>query len=307
MKNSLLIVGIVAMLAMSCSDTKETPTGYKYTVIRKGDGNVGKDGQILVLNLIFKDSKDSIWSDSRNSDMPMMIQKSDSLAGGNMLMEVLQVLSKGDSVSFNIPASQLFPSTFQMPVPPGVEPSSLFTFHIGVTDLIDEEGARQLQTEALEKMNEKTLSDKNKQLAIDTVLIDNYLKEHSMVANKTSSGLRYIIKKQGKGENAVPGQSVKVNYAGFLLDGRCFDTSIESVARENNVYNESRAPYEPIQFVIGYREVIPGWEEALTLMNKGSKMTVYIPSGLAYGPNRRSDVIAENSILMFDMELVDIK
>jgi FKBP-type peptidyl-prolyl cis-trans isomerase FkpA len=59
--------------------------------------------------------------------------------------------------------------------------------------------------------------------------------------------------------------------------------------------------------VLGYRQVIPGWEEAIALMNKGSKMTVYIPSGLAYGPQKRSEVIAENSILMFQMELVDIK
>ncbi|MGC4021826.1 MAG: FKBP-type peptidyl-prolyl cis-trans isomerase [Cyclobacteriaceae bacterium] len=53
--------------------------------------------------------------------------------------------------------------------------------------------------------------------------------------------------------------------------------------------------------------VIGGWDEVLQLMNKGKKITVYIPSTLGYGAQRRSEVIVENSILVFDMELVNIK
>jgi len=58
-------------------------------------------------------------------------------------------------------------------------------------------------------------------------------------------------------------KTVRVNYTGFLLDGRCFDSSIESIARANNVYNEARAPYEPLEVVIGYRQVMQGWEKLL--------------------------------------------
>jgi FKBP-type peptidyl-prolyl cis-trans isomerase len=53
--------------------------------------------------------------------------------------------------------------------------------------------------------------------------------------------------------------------------------------------------------------VIEGWEEAMQLMNKGSKMTVWIPSPMAYGNQKRSEEILENSILVFDMEMVDIE
>jgi len=72
------------------------------------------------------------------------------------------------------------------------------------------------------------------------------------------------------------------------------------------VYQQGR-PYAPYDLILGQGQVIQGWEESLTLMNKGSKMTVYIPSSLAYGSQKRSADIVENSILTFDLELVDIK
>lgn len=307
MKKSIVVVSIVAMLIVGCSTTKETLSGYKYNVVRAGDGKLPETGQILVLNLLFKDAKDSVWSDSRTADFPTMVQKQDSVPAGDIVLEVFQVLTKGDSVTFQVAGKELFEKTFKSSPPPGVDPAGLFTFEIGVADVISEEEAQKLQNDLMTKMNEKAVEKQKEQLAIDTVLIDSYLKDKSIVAQKTVSGLRYIIEKQGSGSNAQPGQTVKINYAGFLLDGRCFDSSIESIARANNVYNEARAPYEPIEIVLGYRQVIQGWEEAISLMNKGSKMTVYIPSGLAYGPQRRSEVITENSVLKFEMEIVDIK
>ena len=307
MKKSIVAVSLVALLMAACSSTKETKSGYKYNVVRAGDGKLPATGQILILNMSFKDSKDSIWSDSRKADYPTMVQKLDTVPQGDIVLEVFQILTKGDSVTFTVSAKDLFEKTFKSPPPAGVDTTGFFTFEIGVTDVISEEDARKLQTEIMAKLGEKEAVKQKEQLAIDTVLIDNYLKEKSIVAQKTASGLRYVIEKQGMGENAQQGQTVTVNYSGFLLDGRCFDSSFESIARANNVYNEARAPYEPLEVVIGYRQVMQGWEEALSLMNKGSKMTVYIPSGLAYGPNQRSELITPNSNMKFEMELIDIK
>jgi len=307
MKKSIVAVILVAMVAFACSSTKETKSGYKFNVVRAGDGKQAETGQILVMNMLFKDAKDSVWADSRQQDFPTMVQKQDSIASQDPVLEIFQMLTKGDSVTFQVPAKDLFETTFKSPLPPGVDPAGMFTFEIGVTDVISEDEAKQLQNDLMAKLNEKEAIKQKEQLAIDTVLIDNYLKEKSIVARKTASGLRYVVEKQGTGATAQSGQTVRVNYSGFLLDGRCFDSSIESVARANNVYNEMRQPYEPIELVLGYRQVIQGWEEAIMLMNKGSKMTLYVPSGLAYGPRKRSEVITENAILRFEMELVDIK
>ena len=144
-------------------------------------------------------------------------------------------------------------------------------------------------------------------MAIDTALIVSHLKEKSISTQQTASGIRYVVVKQGKGDMPTQGQTVKINYAGFLLDGRCFDSSIESVAKANNVFSEQRRPYEPLEIVLGYRQVIVGWEEVISLMNTGAKMTVYIPSGLAYGLQGRGELIRENAVLKFDMELLEIK
>jgi FKBP-type peptidyl-prolyl cis-trans isomerase FkpA len=307
MKKSIAAVVIVAMFVFACSSTKETKSGYKYNVVRAGDGVAPTSGQILVLNMLFKDSKDSIWSDSRKGDFPTMVQAQDSIPKDDIVLEVFQTLTKGDSVTFKVAAKDLFQNTFKAPIPPGVDSAGYFTFEIGVSDIISEEEARKMQNDIMAKLGEKEAEKQKMQLAIDTVLIDNYLKEKSIVAQKTASGLRYVIEKQGQGETAKNGQTVRINYSGFLLDGRCFDSSSESVARANNVYNEQRLPYEPIELVLGYRQVIAGWEEAIGLMNKGSKMTVYIPSSLAYGPQKRSEIIVENSVLWFQMELIDIK
>lgn len=308
MKKSFLISACVAVLLLSCSKTKETPSGQKFSVLKSGIGEPAKFGDVLLVNFLFKDGKDSVWTDSRKNPFPTMIMKDSAQLQmtKDPIIEVIHMLRKGDSVSVAIAAKELFAKTFGSPVPEGVDSTSNFTFLIGISDVVSQDRARELQNEYIAKQNEEARKTEQEQLARDTVAIDLFLKDKGIAAQKTASGIRYVITKPGKGDTAQPGQQVKVNYTGYLLDGTCFDSSIESVAKAKNVFNEQRKPYEPLQLTLGMRQVIPGWEEALSLMNKGSKMTVYIPSTLAYGNRRRSEVIVENSILMFDMELLDI-
>ncbi len=304
MKNSVLLFAFVAMLCFSCSDSKETKSGQKYILVRKGDGVLAKTGELRVLNFLLKDGKDSVINDSKKNPMPVMLQHQDSVPKGDVVTEVIQLLSKGDSVTFTVSAKNLFQGG---PYPPDVDSTSLFKLFMGITDIVTEDQARALQSEAIARQNEQAMLEESLQLAKDTTAIAEYLKAKSIVAQKTESGLRYVMTKPGKGDNAKQGQTVKVNYTGFLLDGTCFDSSIESIARANNVFNEYRMPYEPMEATIGQQGLAAGWQEAITLMNKGSKLTVYIPSPLGFGPQRRSEIIGENAILVFDLELVEIK
>jgi FKBP-type peptidyl-prolyl cis-trans isomerase FklB len=107
------------------------------------------------------------------------------------------------------------------------------------------------------------------------------------------------------GEAAVAGDSLWVNYTGYLLDGRIFDTSVEQVARDNNMYNASRT-YEPYPIKLAYTQVIDGWHYALAQMKEGEKATVLIPSIYAYGPSGRPPTISPNTVLVFDLELVEV-
>jgi FKBP-type peptidyl-prolyl cis-trans isomerase FkpA len=306
MKNSILVSLVVFAICSACSNDRETVSGQKFTVLKKGDGKEIKVKQILVMDFSFKDSKDSVWYDTRKNPYPQIMQKQAQVQGGDKLMEVIYMLSKGDSVTLKMSASDVFTKSFRQPIPPNVDSTSFFTFIIKMNEVLDSAGFIKFREDLVAKQNEKALLQQKEQLAKDSVIIANFLKEKNITAMSTPSGLRYVITKPGKGENGKPGQTAKVNYAGYLLNGKYFDTSIESVAKEKNLFQQGRN-YAPYPVTIDQTSVIQGWHEALKLMNKGCKMTVYIPSSLGYGKQRKGQDIIEDSVLAFDMEVVDLQ
>jgi len=131
-----------------------------------------------------------------------------------------------------------------------------------------------------------------KQNKTDDAVIQKYIKEKGMQPQKTNSGLYYVITQPGNGPKAEAGKMVAVNYTGTTLDGKEFDSS--------------KKQGRPIEFPLGQSAVIRGWDEGIALLNKGSKATLLIPSTMAYGPQDSPDIPA-NSVLRFDVELVDVK
>jgi peptidylprolyl isomerase len=112
-------------------------------------------------------------------------------------------------------------------------------------------------------------------------------------ANKTSSGLAYIIHKKGTGENAKSGQNVTCHYTLKLLDGKVIDSSVERK--------------QPFSFPLGEGRVIPGWEEGMQLFNPGTVATLIIPPSLGYGAEGAGGVIPPNATLIFEIELISAK
>ncbi|MCI5140156.1 MAG: FKBP-type peptidyl-prolyl cis-trans isomerase [Candidatus Electrothrix sp. ATG1] len=106
----------------------------------------------------------------------------------------------------------------------------------------------------------------------------------------TASGLQYKVIKEGKGEKPASTDTVKVHYKGTLLDGSEFDSS----------YKRNK----PATFRVD--QVIPGWTEALQLMNPGSTYSLYLPPELAYGDRGAPPAIEPGSLLIFEVELVEI-
>lgn len=306
----LLLMALVAIMFVACnSDTRETPSGLKFTVLKKGDGNTVQPGEYLRVGLRYSDKNDSVWRDNTKDQFPTIIPIPDAeLAEEESDVEqLLRMLSLGDSVTFKISAKSIFIDTWQRPLPPGVLEDDPFTFIIAVREIINQDQLMELQERLYNEQMEASMKQMNDQLAIDTVIIDNYLAEKKIAASKTESGVRFVITKQGRGEKAKSGQTVSVNYAGYTLSGEYFDTSMKKVAEENGIYNQGREPYEPFTLTIDVDGVIQGWQDALKELNKGAKGTFYIPSSLAYGPQRINETISENAILVFDIEMLDIK
>lgn len=104
------------------------------------------------------------------------------------------------------------------------------------------------------------------------------------------SGLQYKYLVEGEGASPAAEDTVKVHYRGMLVDGTEFDSSFKTGA--------------PVELKVG--QVIPGWVEILQLMKEGDRMQVTIPSELAYGETGAPPVIPPNSVLLFEMELVEV-
>lgn len=107
----------------------------------------------------------------------------------------------------------------------------------------------------------------------------------------TPSGLRITDLELGRGEEAVKGLTVSVNYRGTLEDGREFDSSY------------GRGPF---RFPLGAGRVIRGWDEGVAGMRVGSKRRLVIPPDLAYGERGAGRVIPPNATLIFEVELLDV-
>ena len=118
--------------------------------------------------------------------------------------------------------------------------------------------------------------------------LDENAKREGVVT--TATGLQYGVLKEGSGDSPKETDNVTVHYHGTLIDGTVFDSSVDRG--------------QPATFPVN--GVIPGWVEALKLMNPGAKYKLFIPSNLAYGERGAGGAIGPNATLVFEVELISI-
>ncbi|MBA2583047.1 MAG: FKBP-type peptidyl-prolyl cis-trans isomerase [Bacteroidetes bacterium] len=141
---------------------------------------------------------------------------------------------------------------------------------------------------------QKYIADLEKRkIDVNKIIEEKFLEENKKRKGvfETASGLQYEIIVKSDGPKPTIVDSVLVHYQGMLLDGSVFDSSYERG--------------EPMKFPVS--SVIPGMQEALLLMSKGSKWKLYIPSKLAYGSEGAGGVIEPFSPLIFEIELLEIQ
>ena len=133
---------------------------------------------------------------------------------------------------------------------------------------------------------DKTLTPEE-QFQEDITKIKQYLLDNNLTADTTVSGIHYVITQEGAGGHPDLQSTVTVKYKGELLDGTVFDQTADSETA-----------------IFALNGLIPGWQEAIPLLQKGGKGTFLIPSYLCYGPSGVGP-IPPNSVLVFDIELID--
>ncbi|MEO0330769.1 MAG: FKBP-type peptidyl-prolyl cis-trans isomerase [Bacteroidota bacterium] len=284
-----LLLGFSACSQTGEGDYTETASGLKIKYLTEGDGTEADSGDFILMYMKYlKD--DSLLFPPQGMTDPIPVQFTSDTA--NQVFEAFGMLKKGDSTHFEVSAEELFVNTFQGQIPPGIEAEAPITFQIGVEDVMSPEDFQAYQMEQMRKQQEDMLAQQAEQFKTDSLTINEYLAENDIEAQATDSGLRYVITEQGSGVQPSAGDSVFVHYVLKLIDGTQIQSSYEG-------------PYGPYGFPLGQRAVIPGWDEGVALLNEGTKATLFIPSPLAYGP-QGSGSIAPNSVLVFDVEVVDV-
>ena len=146
--------------------------------------------------------------------------------------------------------------------------------------------AYQQKAQEKQQAEQAVIGEKNKAEG-EAFLAENKKREGVKV---TESGLQYEVIKMGEGPKPTKSDKVKTHYHGTLINGKVFDSS--------------KQRGEPVEFPV--TGVIPGWVEALQLMPVGSVWKLYIPSALAYGERGVSADIGPNTVLIFEIELLEI-
>ena len=306
MKKSILSLGLaVAILGSACQQFEKGDGGLQYRIVKDNGQPEAQAGDLLSVHMIVESDRDSLLQSTYKIGLPQIINiAADSIPGlyPGDYNSMFRMLGEGDSAIFKLDLDTMAAKTMQ-PKPDFAD--KYVTFNVKVNkhfkkgDLTDSALYAEVNTYFDAEIEKLKASEEGK--------INTYVEKNNLEPLKTASGLQYIITEEGTGEKPVAGDTVQVNYTGALIaTGDVFDTSVKEVAEKSNIFNAMR-PYEPAKFAIGVRQVIPGWDEGLLLLPKGTKAKLIIPSELGYG--ERGDgrgVIPPFAPLVFDIELVDV-
>lgn len=309
----IVCISSVVIFATGCQNKEGysvSDSGLQYKFIEQSDtGAVVEMGGSAFVDFMIMNNKDSVVLTSRHySPNERFIQMP--IGGGaeeRVLDEAFMMMKAGDSASFKISADTFFLKTLLLEkLPPYIEAGTMLTMNVRLSKTrskadVDEERKAYMEKqkqmmqeqEAAQRAIDELKADKGKmeeRRKNETTDIKKFITEKAYTEKPQKSGLYFFLKEKGTGKKAVSGNVIAVNYTGYFLDGKIFDSSIGR---------------QPFNFTLGAQQVVPGWDEAFQLMNEGDKATIILPSSLAYGESGSGPILPYTPIA-FDVELIRI-
>ncbi len=248
-------------------DFKSTESGIYYSIENEGEG--GHPTKSHIVNTHYKGYRldGKTFDSSYDRGEPIEFPLTAVIQGWQ---EAIPMLQKGGKGTFIIPSEIAYGSRG---AGADIPPNTVLIFDVELLDFYKAEDKAKIQAEK------------------DEALIAEYLKSNGITAKRTDDGIYYTVDKTGNGTHPDINSKVTVHYEGKLLNGNIFDSSIKRG--------------QPATFPLS--GVVPGWQLGVPLFSKGGSGTLYIPSGLAYGPRGAGGAIPPNAVLIFDVQLIDIK
>lgn len=282
--------------------------GIEYKIVKDAPGKTAAMGDVMELHLYAKvdtvPGQALVLADTRKQmDGKPVPERVQEVKEKGQFQAVFAMLSAGDSAVVHVSCDTLLatlPENAKQNLPSWLKKGNTIEVTVSVVSV---KPAEEYQKEAQAKQEEMMREMKEKeaqQMPADDKMLQEYFTKNNIKAEKTASGLYYTIVKKGSGANAKPGQMVSMNYVGKTLEGKQFDANTDD--------NFKPLPGKQVfTFPLGQGQVIKGWDEGVALLNKGSRAKLFIPSPLAYGAQAMGPELPANSILVFDVEVVDIK
>ncbi len=250
------ILAIAPKLPESHADKqKTTASGLKYEVIQEGSGDSPKEEDTWELKYAFWNGTGKLIDSSEANGRPF--KGSAKTMRFKFLQEAPALMKVGSKVRFDVPPELLFGAQARGPDLPANSAT------VWLLELVQ---------------------------IVKPLPIPEFAKSDPAKLQKTASGLQYEVIKEGTGKTPTMGQKVTVHYAGWLMDGKLFDSSF--------------GRGEPMSFTLG--AVIKGWNEGLQMMKEGSIYKLTIPPELAYGSQGAPPTIPAEATLLFYVELIKV-
>ncbi len=297
MKQSFFAAAAVVVLLAACTPPfKKTTDGIEYKIISDGKGKAVKPGWYfeIAFDQAYKgNNKDTALFSSK--DFANQLVALDSNAIPPVYYKIFSQVRKGDSLVIK----QLTDSIMKRGgTPPFMKKGGYIIAHYKVVEIYETrtaaDSAYKAQMEIAKAKDSVKAIDQAKK---DDKAIADYLAKNKIQATKAPKGTYVQVIAPGEGDVVDTSKVLKVFYTGKSLeDGKVFDSNTDPKFGHTEAYPVS----------LKGRGVIPGWIDGLSLLKKGSRAVLYIPSGLAYGSRGSEPEIKPNANLLFEVEISDV-
>ena len=247
----------------------------------KGKGRGAKVGDIMMINF----NMISLWGDTLIDlfdNEPVAVRCGD-LELGEGFAEALTNVPEGGEGHFVVPYSLAFDSVGLENL---IEPYTSFVLNVTSSRYYTQNEYEDYQ----KKLKKAEDAENQKRLEEEPARIEKFIKDHNVNVAPSATGVYYLEIVKGAGSIVDNGDIVSIHYNLYNIEDKLIETSYGA---------------EPMQFVYGKGEMVPGIEEALGNMRVGGKATIIVPSAMGFGDIAIDKELPANSTVIFDIELID--
>lgn len=288
-----LLVGLIFFLLSSCRsshfpDYTETRNGLFYKLEDVGDGDRrARVGDYITAQVNMKTENDSVLFDTHKMGLDGAVTFIlPSVEYEKDYREGYQFLCEGDSATFITNAHALFVKKNRSRIPRGMSLESIVRVGTKVLRIRTPKEHEEDMLLERAKMEKGEFEEKK--------TLDNYISECKILEQPVVNGLYHIQLAKGTGVSLDSGRIALLNYRGYFLNGRCFDSSFET---------------QPFEYIVGTEEqLIPGLAIGVRRMYEGEKAKFIIPSHLAFGSNGSSTgIVPPFTTVIYEVELLKVQ